>query len=277
MIKSRCFYIWLMRCVFCMACVMLMAHVVDASVPQQDTAEVMRTTKIRNSPAYTATVIGRMEEGAEVTVLEIQGDFYKIDCYDMTGFIAREQVEWREDDGYYVNCKEDSQETELLEYTALSQALLLRHSLLRLAQEQLGTPYVYGGKKPGGFDCSGFTYYLYSMHDFELHRTASQQLRDGIIVAKEGMQIGDLVFFRETYETYPASHVGIYAGNNQIIHAGSNGICYADLDGSYFAEYFLCARRIINTQSAKLDIQSAHSRRIQIFGITQSVSGRKAG
>ena len=277
MIKSRCFYIWLMRCVFCMACVMLMAHVVDASVPQQDTAEVMRTTKIRNSPAYTATVIGRMEEGAEVTVLEIQGDFYKIDCYDMTGFIAREQVEWREDDGYYVNCKEDSQETELLEYTSLSQALLLRHSLLRLAQEQLGTPYVYGGKKPGGFDCSGFTYYLYSMHDFELNRTASQQLRDGIIVAKEGMQIGDLVFFRETYETYPASHVGIYAGNNQIIHAGSNGICYADLDGSYFAEYFLCARRIINTQAAKLDIQSAHSRRIQIFGITQSVSGRKAG
>ena len=277
MIKSRCFYIWLMRCVFCMACVMLMAHVVDASVPQQDTAEVMRTTKIRNSPAYTATVIGRMEEGAEVTVLEIQGDFYKIDCYDMTGFIAREQVEWREDDGYYVNCKEDSQETELLEYTSLSQALLLRHSLLRLAQEQLGTPYVYGGKKPGGFDCSGFTYYLYSMHDFELNRTASQQLRDGIIVAKEGMQIGDLVFFRETYETYPASHVGIYAGNNQVIHAGSNGICYSDLDSSYYAEYFLCARRVINTQTAKLDIQPTNPRMIQIFGITQSVSGRKAG
>jgi len=276
MIKPRRFNTWLVCCMLCIVCAVTMVQPA-AAAPQQNPVETTCTSKIRNRPSYDATVIGRMEEGTEVTILEDHGDFYKIDCYDMTGFIAKEQVEFREGLKCYVNCKADSQETELLEYVSYSQTLLLRHALLNLAQEQLGVPYVYGGKSPRGFDCSGFTYYLYDNHDFTLHRTASQQLQDGIIVAKEGMQIGDLVFFREAYETYPASHVGIYAGNNQIIHAGSKGICYADLDGSYFSEYFLCARRIVNTQAAKPDIQAAHPRTIQILEITQSASGRKAG
>ena len=276
MTKPRHFYIWLVRCVLFMVCAVIMMQPAAAAT-QQDSEEMTCTSKIRNRPSYDATVIGCMEEGTEVTILEDHGDFYKIDCYDMTGFIAKEQVEFREESKCYVNCKEESQETELLEYVSYSQALLLRHALLNLAQEQLGVPYVYGGKSPRGFDCSGFTYYLYGNHDFALHRTASQQLQDGIIVAKEGMQVGDLVFFREDYETYPASHVGIYAGNNRIIHAGRNGICYSDLDSSYYSEYFLCARRIVNTQAAKPDIQAAHPRTIQIFEITQSVSGRQVG
>ena len=278
MTKSQRFYTWFVCGIFCVLCMLHMSQpAAAASVKQQEAPVQMLTAKIRNHPSDDATVIGRMEDGTAVDVLENCGTFYKIDCYDMTGFIAREQVVFRADGKYYVNCKEDSPDTELLEYTPHAQALLLRHSLLRLAQEQLGYPYVYGGKAPGGFDCSGLTYYLYGVHDFALHRTASQQLQDGIIVAKEGMQIGDLVFFRETYETYPASHVGIYAGNNQIIHAGSRGICYADLDGSYFSEYFLCARRIVNTQAAKLELQPNHPSKLHIFEITQSASGRKVG
>lgn len=269
MTKSRRLFIRLLCCAACLFCCVSFVQPAAAFSPQQTL-----TAKIHNRPSYSAVVIGRMENGTEITVLEQSGDFYKIDCYDMTGYIAAEQVLQDANGKSYVNCKEDSLDTELMEYTAHWDALLLRHSLLQLAQAQLGYPYVYGGKTPGGFDCSGLMYYLYGEHGFALHRTASQQLQDGIIVAKEGMQVGDLVFFREYYETYPASHVGIYAGNNQIIHAGSEGISYADLDGAYFSDYFLCARRIVNTAAVALEINETHSRRITSFGITKSISGR---
>lgn len=218
----------------------------------EDTRQQTLTTKVRNGSYYDATVIGQMEDGTQVNVLDRQGEFYKVDCYDMTGYIAMTQIIHTDDDKYYVNCKEDSSETGTFSYTDYADALTMRHSLLELAQAQLGKPYIYGSTGTRGFDCSGLMYYLYSNHGVSLHRRASEQLQDGIIVAKEGLQVGDLIFFRETYETYPASHVGIYAGNNQIIHAGSNGIEYADLDYSYFYKYYLCARRIVNTNSAQL-------------------------
>lgn len=236
----------LVLCLVCLGCTVLPATASEAEQKQQTL-----TTQVHNGAYYGATVIGQMEDGTEVTVLDRQGEFYKVDCYDMNGYIAMSQIVHNEDGKYYVNCKEGSSESRTMEYTDYADALTLRHSLFDLAKEQLGYPYVYGGARPGGFDCSGLTYYLYGQHGIQLHRTASQQLQDGIVVAKEGLQVGDLIFFRESWDSYPASHVGIYVGNNQIIHAGSGGIEYADLDFDYFAKYYLCARRIVNTSSAQ--------------------------
>lgn len=277
MTKSQSVCIRILCCILCLVCLLALAQPV-AALPQESrqAAKQALTAKVYNRASRSATVIGQMEDGTAVTVLGEDGDFYEIDCYDMTGYIAKEQLTYRDDGKYYVNCQKDSDETQIMEYKHLSEALLLRHALLSLAQEQLGYPYVYGGARPGGFDCSGLTYYLYGEHDMPLHRTASQQLQDGIIVAKEGLQIGDLVFFRVPYETTAASHVGIYAGNNQIIHAGSAGISYADLDNSYFYDNYLCARRIVNTAAAELG-SYAFPGIISLPGMSQGVSGRKAG
>lgn len=276
MTKSQTVCIRILCCLLCLAGVFILALPV-AAVPQtryQPAGQTL-TAKVRNRASRDGTVIGQMENGTAVTVLGEYGDFYEVDCYDMTGYIAKEQLDRQEDGKYYVNCQEDSAETQTAAYRSHAEALVLRHSLLSLAQQQLGYPYVYGGTRPGGFDCSGFTYYLYGEHDMPIHRTASQQLQDGIIVAKEGLQVGDLVFFRVPNETTAASHVGIYAGNNQIIHAGSKGICYANLDGSYFYENYLCARRIVNTAAAELEPYALPG--ISNFpGMPQSISGRKA-
>ena len=207
--------------------------------------------KIRRYASISSNDIGSMENGTVITVLGSYGSFYKIDCYDMTGYILKSQVVHNDDGSYAISCDPQSSETEILTYTPHAEALQLRHSLLSLAQKQLGTPYVYGGTRPGGFDCSGLMYYLYGQHGISLLRTASNQLSNGIIVSREGMQVGDLVFFREPDETnYPVSHVGIYAGNNQVIHSGGKGVEYAELKGHYYGTYFLCARRIICTQTA---------------------------
>lgn len=209
------------------------------------------TSNVYRSASVYATVIGQMENGAAVKVIRTYGSFYRIDCYGMTGYIPKTQVEQR-DGKYYVNCQPDSLSTQTLTYYSYADAVALRQSLLALARQQLGSRYVTGGTRPGSFDCSGLMLYLYEQHGIALNRTASNQLCNGVIVAKEGMQVGDLVFFRERWETYPASHVGIYVGNNQIIHSGSRGVVYDSLDDVWFADTFLCARRIVNTKMAQI-------------------------
>jgi len=248
----RSFRNWGMRLGLCLLCLMLLAQPVAAigqSMPAL--SDSIYTSLVHYSASTGSAVIGQMENGTAVTVLEERGDFYKVDCYDTTGYIAKEQVKLR-DGKYYVACNLRSDETEKMENTSLSDALVLRSAILALAEEQLGDPYVYGGIYPGGFDCSGLTYYVYGKLGYSLLRCADEQLRNGLIVAKEGLQVGDLVFFRESWSPWLASHVGIYAGNGQMIHAGSGGICYADLNADYYEDYYLCARRIINTKTAQI-------------------------
>ena len=243
-----------LRLVSLMLCLVCLAGAVrPASAAEETQPPKTRTTIVRASAYSGATPIGQMTDGTEVTVLDSRGDYYMVDCYDMTGFIAKSQILHTKDGKYYVDCKKDSADTKVLTYTPRAEAMELRHGLLNLAKDQLGEPYIYGSIGSYGFDCSGLMYYLYQEFGISLHRTASQQLQDGIVVSKDGLQVGDLIFFREPWESYPASHVGIYAGNNKIIHASrTRGIEYADLDFDYFYENYLCARRVINTDPAKI-------------------------
>lgn len=252
MTKSRKLGTRLISLVLCLVCVLCFVRPAKASDAEQKQETL--TTVVRNGAYYRASVIGQMENGTAVTVLDETREFYLIDCYDMKGYIARSQIKLEEDGRYYVNCMPGSSETRIFTYEDYADALVLRHSLFALAQEQLGKPYIYGSTGMTGFDCSGLMYFLYGRHGVQLHRRASEQLQDGIVVSKEGMQVGDLVFFHESWDSCPASHVGIYIGNNQIIHASSSkGIEVADLDKHYFAANFLCVRRIVQTQAAQLE------------------------
>ena len=208
------------------------------------------TTVVRNGAYYSAAAVGQLENGSALTVLGETREFYKIDCYDTVGYVARSQV-CLKNDKYYVNCQGDSSETRTFTYTEHAEALRIRNGLMDLAGAQLGKPYIYGSTGMRGFDCSGLMYYLYSIYGTKLHRRASEQLQDGIVVSREGMQVGDLVFFRESWDSCAASHVGIYVGNNKIIHAStSRGIVCSDLEEPYCANNFLCVRRVVDTNMA---------------------------
>lgn len=80
-----------------------------------------------------------------------------------------------------------------------------------IAMKYLGTPYVYGGTSPSGFDCSGFTQYVYRQAGVSLPRTSGAQSRAGQYVSLSSIKSGDLL--------YGPGHVGIYLGNGQYIHA----------------------------------------------------------
>jgi cell wall-associated NlpC family hydrolase len=116
--------------------------------------------------------------------------------------------------------------------------------ILQTALSLRGVPYSFGGTSPGGFDCSGFTRYVYSSYGINLPRGADEQFNVGRSVSYSRLQPGDLVFFSTYAEG--ASHVGIYLGNGQFISAtSSRGIAVASLDSSYWGPRYLGARRVM--------------------------------
>src|ERR1700730_7315332 len=100
------------------------------------------------------------------------------------------------------------------------------------AETEIGVPYQWGGTTPSGFDCSGFTSYVYKHFNIQLQRTAASQYGEGQAVSRSELIPGDLVFFT-TYTSGP-SHVGIYVGDNNFVAASSSGVKIDSLNNSYY-------------------------------------------
>lgn len=117
-------------------------------------------------------------------------------------------------------------------------------AIIDYAKQFMGIKYVFGGDTPSGFDCSGFTMYVFKKINVDLPHSASAQADMGITVSKSELMPGDLVFF-ETYKK-GISHVGIYIGGGQFIEASSSrGIAVTSLSSSYYAPRYRGAVRII--------------------------------
>ena len=117
-------------------------------------------------------------------------------------------------------------------------------SIVSVAQQYLGVPYVWGGTSPSGFDCSGFTQYVFKKCGYSINRTAAAQYKNGSYVSYSNLQAGDLVYFTNTYSTSGISHVGIYIGGGQFIHAASGGVKISSLSEKYYSTRYYGARRI---------------------------------
>ncbi|SDO37763.1 C40 family peptidase [Alkalicoccus daliensis] len=108
------------------------------------------------------------------------------------------------------------------------------------AKSLTGSPYVWGGTSPAGFDCSGFIQYAFAQNGQSIPRTVSQMWNAGSHVSSPS--VGDLVFF-ET-RTGP-SHAGIYVGNNQFVHSGSStGVTISNMSNPYWSSNYMGAKRL---------------------------------
>jgi peptidoglycan DL-endopeptidase CwlO len=108
-----------------------------------------------------------------------------------------------------------------------------------IAERYLGTPYVWGGASPSGFDCSGFTMYVYAQVGISLPHNAAAQYGYGSPVSRGNLAPGDLVFFDGL------GHVGLYVGGNTFIHAPHTGdvVKYSTITG-WYASTYVGARRL---------------------------------
>lgn len=95
--------------------------------------------------------------------------------------------------------------------------------VVELAKKYIGTPYVYGGSTPAGFDCSGFVKYCYSLMGVEINRIAADQAKNGTEIAPADIKPGDILCFASSEGGSYIGHTGIYVGNGYFIHSPRTG------------------------------------------------------
>lgn len=180
------------------------------------------TINVRTGPGTNYDKITQVVSGKQVTVVGEANGWYQVTFDATTGWLLGEYLRDPADLDGTVGAK-----------------------IVSMAMPYLGMRYRSGGASPSGFDCSGFTMYLYAQLGYSLPHSATAQYRNcGYAVAKADLQPGDLVFFSDS--SHAIGHVGIYIGNGQIIHArySVGKVMIDSLSASYYASRYVGAKRI---------------------------------
>lgn len=120
----------------------------------------------------------------------------------------------------------------------------------KVIDKAIGTKYVSGGTSTNGFDCSGFTMYVFDKIGINLPHQSGSQYQMGTDVSRDEMRPGDLVFFNTSGKGI--SHVGIYVGDGEFAHASSSrGVTISSLSDSYYVNRYVGAKRIMSTDAYK--------------------------
>ncbi|MFN8660825.1 MAG: NlpC/P60 family protein [Thermomicrobiales bacterium] len=119
--------------------------------------------------------------------------------------------------------------------------------IVREAQKYKGTRYVSGGESPKGFDCSGFTWYVYNkVTGMDITRTVKTQSKQGKSVSNGSWQAGDILIFRNTAGK-GLTHCGIYISGDKFIHAENEktGVVISTFGDGYYKDHYAEARRVV--------------------------------
>ena len=216
---------------------------------------------IREKNSIDSAVIGSLLEETEITLLEEMDGWYKIKSETIAeGYISKDLVtltkpvsrgsDTNRQEDTTVSEEKNAQLNEVLkqEETKETANSAKGESVVAFAKQYIGYNYVSGGKSPStGFDCSGFTSYVYKNFGISLGASAASQANVGTAVDKSNLQPGDLLVFQNSGKS-SIGHVGIYMGNGQMVHAANakKGVTTISIHTSYYAERFVTARRIID-------------------------------
>lgn len=189
---------------------------------------------IRSEPNTDCKVLGQVSIGATVELVSLNDGWYAIKRNGISGYIRAD----------YVRVSVPGTSVTATASSAIG------NDIVQTALGCLGVPYVYGGASMKGFDCSGFTMYVFKQHGYSLPHTATGQWNNsGVYVSKEDLQPGDLVLFCDPAHSRgkACSHVGIYIGDGQFIHASSGSgkkIQINSLSENYYSRYYVGAKRV---------------------------------
>ena len=220
---------------------------------------VSSSANVRESASTSANVLTTLTRNTQVYLIGEEGDFYQIEYQTYKGYVAKslisdkslEDVTSRgsaERKEEVVENKEEKVEDNnqvANKPVVNSQA---GNNVVSFAKKYLGYDYVSGGTTPStGFDCTGFTYYVYNACGYSLSRSCSVQAKSGTAVSKADLKAGDLLLFNNGANG-SIGHVGIYIGDGTFIHAANSrrGVVTDTINSGYYDTYYYQARRIVN-------------------------------
>ncbi len=211
----------------------------------------------REEPNTDSKVIRVFIANSKVNILKEEGEWYKVTYKEQTGYVLKTYVSSKQVSTTSRSAETRTQQKENDSNVTVTQDSEKknadtadlnnkRQEIVSLAKKYLGSKYVYGGASPSGFDCSGFTMYLYKKFGVSLPHSATAQSKVGTKVEKANLQLGDLVFFSD-YKTYKGiGHVGIYIGSGKFIHASTEttGVITSSLATEGYVKRYVTATRI---------------------------------
>lgn len=250
----------------------------EETQPEQPSPEPgyinVNRANIRESNSTDAKIVGRLNLNTVVEIVATEGDWYKIKSGNIEGYVSADLVtkgkpvtsrSTEEDRGTEVPSNLNNSLTQALgsskeetttpvETPAVSTPVTNTpvasngSAVVDYAKTFLGFKYVSGGKNPNtGFDCSGFTSYVYKHFGVTIAASSASQINYGTPVEKANMKPGDLILYLNDGKT-KIGHCGIYIGGGQFIHAANSkrGVVIDKVDNSYYGPRFVAARRIVN-------------------------------
>lgn len=219
---------------------------------------------VRKSASTSSEIVKKLSLNTQVTVFSNENGWYSVEIDGTKGYIAesllsttkketsRSATTTRNNQNTVENTTKTPEtpkaevvnsETSKNEQTntATTSTGVSGNQIVEYAKQFLGCKYVYGGTTTKGFDCSGFTQFVYKHFGITLNRTAAAQYSNGKSV--KDLQAGDLVMFGKS----GINHVGIYMGGNTFIHAAnpSRGVTTDTLASGYYKTNYVGARRIL--------------------------------
>ena len=201
----------------------------QALLDAYDGAMATRQITVYAAPSDSAASLRTLRQGKVARLNDVteDGSWYQITFSGTTGYVRSDAC----------------QAVQYSDYAGTSAVKSAREDLVDYAKSFLGTRYVWGGASPSGFDCSGFTMYVYDHFGYRMSHGASDQLYAFTRVSSAQRLPGDLVFF--SYGGGDISHVGIYLGGGAFIHATSNGGVKISYFDGYYSSTYVGAVRIL--------------------------------
>lgn len=219
------------------------------------------SVNFRKTPNTNGEVISKLTINKEVVVLQEANGWTKIKVNDQIGYISsqylsNEKTEVTTRSATFRNktaasSKNENKQTNTNNTEKVQEVIYAPagsnpngSSIVEYAKSFVGCKYVYGGTTPNGFDCSGFTQYVYAHFGYSLARTSGAQSGNGVGVNKSDLEPGDIICFARTRNSKKIGHVGIYIGGGRFVHAANSrrGVITSNVDGDGF--YYVCSRRI---------------------------------
>ncbi len=215
----------------------------------------VETANVRESASTSATIIGFLDYNDTVTITKEEGDWYYVEGEEISGYVSKNLISTNVSSRSLTEERKNDNDTTVIDQDInnnLTEALSTQNTqkgnqIAEYAKQFLGCSYVSGGKTPSsGFDCSGFTKYVYSNFGYTLGNTAATQNNLGKDVNIEDIAIGDLILFYDEGKT-KIGHTGIYIGDGNFVHAAnaSRGVVTDNLNtNSYYNTRIVSIKRM---------------------------------